>query len=656
MSIKYRGAILVAAIVLAGRPAWGQTFNQFVAFGDSTIDSGFYRSLSSPGGGAKFNALWSSAVANGAGKPTSSPGLVSSEALAAAFGLSAIPADQGGANYATAGAKNVTVNTAATGGFTAAVPTVTQIANYLASVGGQANPNALYLISSGGNDVSYAVGGTGSGPYPANPQAYLVSAANSLASAVSSLSAAGARYILVPDLAYSFGNAKVQQDRWLYSQTLWSGLSAAGVNFIPVDFNAMRLAVAAAPAAFGFQYTDTSNFACSQPSGVSNAWALLCSSNPAAPSHLVTPDADQTRLYADEQHLTTAGQKILADYEYSLIVAPSEISFLAEAPVKTRAVMVDSIFNQIALSRRNRTAGTFNVWIAGDVSSLKVGSGYDGFPNDPGTPAALTGGVDYAFDNGLLIGAVISGGRTTQSFDLGGNFRMDEVAGSIYAAYGVGPVWGKLVGSYGSLRYDVNRIVPIGITTQSNFGNTSGRNTSFAAEFGYDFTASAPGAQSPALAVKARPAPTGWLITHGPVAGVVLQRIDIDGFTETDAFAASGGFTALSFGSQARNSAVTELGYRASVDLGTWQPFAKLVWNHEFASLDRSVTASLTTVAAPGYAMPAVVLGRDWGAGTIGASVTIAQQVTGYAAFTSQIGERNIVTYGGQLGLNVALR
>src|SRR5260221_684725 len=227
----FRSIPVVAGLLIAsGSPAASQTLNQFVGFGDSSIDSGYYRALPSPGGGATFNSYWAAAVAAGAGKPTTSPGAMSSEALAALFGLSALPANQGGANYAT-------------------------------------------------------------------------SAAN-------------------------------------------------GVNFVPADYNAMRLAIASTPALFGFQFigTGAGQTACTIPAGITTAWALLCSSNPAAPSHLVTPDADQTRLFADDQHLTTAGQKILADYEYSLLVAPMEISFLAEAPVKTRAAIVDSIFNQIAIS------------------------------------------------------------------------------------------------------------------------------------------------------------------------------------------------------------------------------------------------------------------------------------------------------------------
>ena len=660
--MKHLGAIVAAGLVFASGSAASQTFNQFVGFGDSTIDSGAYRSLPSPGGGATFDALWPSAVANGAGKPTSSPGLMSSEALAAAFGLAAVPSDQGGSNYATSGAKNVTVNNAVTGGFGAAVPTVVQINNYLAANGGRANSSALYLISSGGNDISFATHNSGTGPFPVDPQAYIVSAANSLAGAVANLQIAGARYIVVPNLPSSFptgggaGNATTRQDRLLYNQTLWSGLAADGVNFIPADYNAMRLAIASNPALFGFQFIDTVNVACTQPAGVTTAWALLCSSNPNAPSHLVAPNADQTRLFADDQHLSTAGQKILADYEYSLIVAPSEISFLAEIPVKTRAAIVDSIFNQIAISQRQRKLGTFNVWVGGDVESLAINSGYNGFPSDPGVPAAISGGIDYAFASGLLVGAAISAGTTKQSFDLGGNFKQDEFAGSLYAAYGRGPVWGQVIGTFGTLRYDVNRIVPIGITMQSNTGNTRGTNTSFAAEFGYDFTTpvgnSLPGASMP---MKAAPL-AGPQITHGPVVGIVLQHVKVDGYTETDPFASIGGFTALSFADQTRDSAVTELGYRASIDIGIWRPFAKLVWNHELANTDRSVTASLTSTVAPSYSMPAVVLGKDWGTGTIGTTAAIAQGVTGYTTFTGEIVQRNVVAYGGQVGLNMALR
>src|SRR5262245_49538144 len=83
LRVIQRGIALSVILAAASGSAEAQSFNQFVGFGDSSIDSGFYRTLPNPGGGANFNTLWPAAVAAGAGKPTTSPGLMNSEALAA---------------------------------------------------------------------------------------------------------------------------------------------------------------------------------------------------------------------------------------------------------------------------------------------------------------------------------------------------------------------------------------------------------------------------------------------------------------------------------------------------------------------------------------------------------------------------------------------
>ena len=153
--------VIGVALVFAQR-AVAQPFSQVIVFGDSNVDSGYYKALSNPGGSSTYNSLWASAVAHGAGAPTTNPGLMSSQFLAAFFNLTANPANTtGGTNYATSGAKNETSNSAANGGFTAAIPTGTQIRNYVSAHGGVADSQALYLIWSGDNDVSYANGDTG---------------------------------------------------------------------------------------------------------------------------------------------------------------------------------------------------------------------------------------------------------------------------------------------------------------------------------------------------------------------------------------------------------------------------------------------------------------------------------------------------------------
>jgi outer membrane lipase/esterase len=94
------------------------------------------------------------------------------------------------------------------------------------------------------------------------------------------------------------------------------------------------------------------------------------------------------------------------------------------------------------------------------------------------------------------------------------------------------------------------------------------------------------------------------------------------------------------------------LGYRASFDWRDWHPF---VWNHEFDPLNRLVTAaSLTTIAAPSYSLPAVVLGRDWATATVGTEVRIDRSWTGLASFTAQLSQQNVTNFGALIGLNYA--
>jgi outer membrane lipase/esterase len=660
---------LFVPLMFLGSAAEAQSFNQFIGFGDSTIDSGWFltHQIST---NAAVESLYQASAAVGGGIPTTPGGPMNSQVLAGLFGLTAIPyGEPGGSNVAASGATNVSYPNDST----LAPTTVSQIQGYLALSNGAANPNALYVISSGGNDLSKAIcpGGVCAPINGVSPQQLTINSANALAGAIAQLSSAGARYIVVPvdlgdktpqDPAANPGSPEGQL-KTLYAETLYANLQAAGINFIPASGKVVADAVGYDPGLFGITNVDAGSTTTHQggacvnpnPALIPNSWALECTT-------LVAPNAQQTYLFADDEHYTTAGQLIEADYIYSLIVAPEEMSYLAEVPVKTRTAVVASIEQQIMISGRNRAVGTFNSWITGDISSLSMSTGYNGFPSDPGTPGMVTVGADYLLAPNWLVGGAVSAGTTTQSFSLGGNFRQNEYALSGYAAYVGHPLWFDMIASYGGLHYDTNRVVPIGITTVSNTGSTNGQNASFAAEVGYNFAAGggwAPSPMSSPMSTKAAsPVPAAFNLTYGPVAGIVVQHIDVNGFAESDPFGgdASGGFTALTYAGQVRNSAVTELGLQAGVDVGLWHPYGKLVWDHELNSDNRVVTAFEPEIAfAPGYSMPAVSFGRDWGSATAGTTYYLGHGMTAYASFNSEFGQSEVTYYGGQIGLNVAL-
>jgi outer membrane lipase/esterase len=253
----------------------------------------------------------------------------------------------------------------------------------------------------------------------------------------------------------------------------------------------------------------------------------------------------------------------------------------------------------------------------------------NGFPSDPGTPAGLVGGLDHRFPSGWLAGLAFSVGTQKAQFDMNfGSFRQDEFAVSAYAAQSFGPAWLRLIGTYGAIKFGSNRTVPIGVAILPNIASATGSNLSLAANTGIDVRCGA--------------------VTHGPIVGLTVQRVRVGTFTE------SGSFTALTFDEQIRYSAVSALGYQLAVDLGRWRPFAKAAWDHEWVANDRQVTASLTTVAAPSFSLPAVALGRDWGAASVGTTYQVTDRVTAIAAFVDQFAQHRLSIYGGQVGLNAA--
>src|SRR5579863_5966423 len=228
--------------------------NEFIGFGDSTMDSGYFRygpTGGSPGlpAGAPsdtIDRLLQATVAAGGSGAFLGPGVVDTVQLAAKFGLTALPSTYpGGTNYANGSAQTVptTADDAYSHGLYNNIPIVTQIYNYIAAVHGAADPNALYMISYGGNDLIWL---QNQAPPSLAPLPYIQSLATALTTSIASLQAAGARDIVVlnvyayaklvgPNGSLTSADATVVSEAATYSAEVWSGLGAAGVNFVPAD-------------------------------------------------------------------------------------------------------------------------------------------------------------------------------------------------------------------------------------------------------------------------------------------------------------------------------------------------------------------------------------------------------------------------------------
>jgi outer membrane lipase/esterase len=123
--------------------------------------------------------------------------------------------------------------------------------------------------------------------------------ANQAVGEVQALASAGARYILVPNISLlsnaalaasgnPINNPAANDARAQYDQTVWSGLAAKGINFIPADATGIQSFVLLNPAQFGITNVSINAPAC----GAVNSYQC-------GPANYVAPNADKTYFFAD---------------------------------------------------------------------------------------------------------------------------------------------------------------------------------------------------------------------------------------------------------------------------------------------------------------------------------------------------------------------
>ncbi|QOW20146.1 autotransporter domain-containing protein [Lysobacter ciconiae] len=575
-------SVLAVALALAAAPALAQSaapanytqpYSQTIFFGDSLTDSGHFRPVLVGAVGPQAGIL---------GKFTTNPWLVWSEYLADAYGTDANAANQGGSNYAVGGARSGQDAVGALG-FTPSM--TTQVNTYLAATGGVADANALYTVWGGNNDLFAVAQG-------APVQATIGSAVTAQVGAIGALQAAGARYVLVPsipDLGLTpsaraqgpVAQGQLTQLARAYNDALYGGLAASGLRVIPLDMFHLFQEVAANPADFGF--TNITGTAC-QPQ--ITAQSVTCQ-----PGTYVTPDAATSYAFADGVHPSGAAHEVIADYATSILDAPRQMAVLTHSAAVTGRARAD----RVAAQASGTTMTDGKRWwadVRGDFQRYDHGDMYDG------AVPALTVGIDW-HSNGMTLGAFGGYGKASQDWGRsGGSFNQSEatLGGYIGWASPTGAwVNGQL--SYSQLGMDIKRQVNLGRSTRIHRADVDGSNVTAGLNAGFEFGDGA--------------------LRHGPVVGVLAQKIQIDGFAESDSQLS----TSLAYPEHRFDSLIGTAGwqmrYAASEQL---QPYARLTVDREFEDVPREAFARLQSMpgAAP-FAVPGVAFDDTYGTLTLGA-------------------------------------
>ncbi len=598
--------ILVAAALGAGlaTEASAQNFSGVVSFGDSLSDGGYYRPWLASIGLSPANVAI-------LGRFTTNPGPIWSENVARYYGVTPGPSNAGGSIYAQGGA-NVATPSALTPPGQAQRPVSTQITEYFGANSGAANPNVLYTVWVGANDIFNNLGAFQAGAITAAQlQANVLAAATAEIGQIGRLRAAGARYVAVfslPDIGTTpqfaaIGGATAASVTALsagYNTTLWTGLQGAGIQVIPVDAAALLAEIRANYAAYGF--TNITSPACGPNPPYSSP--PFPSSQFCTPAQLVAPNAATTYVYADGVHPSTAASGIVGDYLISLLSGPQQLGLLAEVPLRTHEAQVRTLLDGLVQASK-QAPGKLGAFAALDGGNFDIDPS-TGNPSLSSDNQTWTIGATMRASETFTLGLAIGQSTATATFGgPGGNFRTKENQVSAFAGWRYEGWYALASASVSSVDYtQISRAIPLGIVTRTAQATSSGGNGAGGAAIGYDFNLG------------------GFLV--GPFAGFSSQSVTVNAFTEEGAGSAN-----LRIGEQKRTSLVTTLGLRASGTFGMVSPYARVTYNKENRNDDRVITASpaaLATINA--YQLPAYTQDDTWGTAVIGVRGNVSPDVS----------------------------
>ena len=134
----------------------------------------------------------------------------------------------------------------------------------------------------------------------------------------------------------------------------------------------------------------------------------------------------------------------------------------------------------------------------------------------------------------------------------------------------------------------------------------------------------------------------GWWLDFGdwrtgPYADIAWQHIHVNGYNENGNDA-----TAMTFGRQDRHALVGTLGWQLAANLqagsAMLHPYARVAWNHDSDADPRDVTAGL--VSMPGtFALPGFVPDSNWGSAGVGLAADFTPSFSGWIGYDGRFSD-----------------
>ncbi|WP_095149213.1 esterase EstP [Pseudomonas sp. Irchel s3a18] len=578
--VPLAGCLLAMACAQAN--AAPTPYSNFIVFGDSLNDAGQFADPGGPAGATqRFTNRTGPTYKDGTGEERSANstqllgGKLGFSADDTAASTSATRASQGlpdGNNWAVGGYRTDQILDSITSTSSAGERTKP---GYLPANGFRADPNALYYLSGGGNDFLQ-----GRVLNPAQASA----AADRLVDSVQTLQGAGAKYIMVwllPDIGLTPAingsplQAFTSQLSAQFNSELVRQLQTVDAEVIPLNIPVLLNEAFADPAQFGLATDQNLTATCFSGSG--------CTENATYGINSATPDPSKL-IYNDSVHPTEAGQRLIADYAYSLLAAPWELTLLPEMAHGTLRAHQDELRNQWQADWENwQGVGQWRAIVAGGGQHLDF-DGQNSAVSGDGNGYNLNIGGSYRLNDAWRVG--VAAGFYRQDLEAGNNdsdYKLNTYMGTAFAQYQQNRWWADGALTAGHLDYDsLKRKFDLGANQRGEKGDTSGTVLAASGRIGYDI---------------AQQASSPWHLS--PFVSADFAKVEVDGYSEDGNDA-----TALTYDDQKRNSRRLGIGLQGKYQFTPQtQVYGEYANEREYEDDTQDVTMNLNSLPDNHYTL-----------------------------------------------------
>lgn len=583
------------------------------------------------------------------------------------------PIESGGTNYAIGGAR-VTRNLPSLSQSDQFISIGAQMRRHFSSPNGdRVNPNALYVIWGGANDLNLA-GSEGAltrvgtalasgNNIPAaitrfssdlaSLQQNAQTAASDYLGQIQYLQEKGAKNIVVLNLPL-LGETPgaLQIDRALstvpgvnipvkdlinrngslqFNQTLTGGLPSLGHGVIAIDVHGLFQEITREPGKYGFQ--NITEAACTGTAIPGLPFNDACGPANSGYPYTYNPNTKDTYLFADNIHPSGAAHKMLSNVVTSTLSAPVQVSLAGEGALSVARVHRDAVAQQGSL--KVQLPGTkLQLWSAGALAQ----EDQDALPTIGSNSADLdvvTLGINRDWDAGVSVGAAVSFGN---HHNTARGATLDSAAAlwSLDGQWQRGPL--QLQGglTLGSTGVDIERSIVLGPAQRTEQGSTTVSH--FGANVDLDY----------------RLPNGGNRFRHGLSAGLGWINQHTDGYREEGSRS-----TAMNFAKFSRRSLILRTGYgiEAAHNLQgiPIRPYARLGYERELQTDPVRVSAGVNSMPGASFSLDGLKPSADTAVLGVGAVADVHENMQARLDYTFRTGDQSHRSHQFALGLGLKL-